>query len=275
MTLSLKKWPSRFKRKLRELPLIEAIANRISDRRFRAWQANNPGGTFGDYYAAKTISHLEEGRSHYTLGQRGKAKDHKAQIDWTPDDFATRALDIWEAILGFGLTPRMNCVDYGCGSLRLGQHAMRYLEAGKYCGMDVVDTFINQGLELIDPKLIADKSPLLLTITPDHLSQVAEWKPDFIFSSAVLQHVPPEELPEYFRRLASIMSGHCTAHIIYIAAPRMKRVKALNWVYPLDQILAAMAAGAPGLVLIEDQALPTLGTVEGRKRRAISIRASA
>ena len=59
MTIAFKKWPSRLKRKLRELPLIEAIANRISDRRFRAWQANNPDGTFGDYYAAKTIAHRD------------------------------------------------------------------------------------------------------------------------------------------------------------------------------------------------------------------------
>lgn len=270
--IALSKWPSRIKRKLRELPVIEVLANRISDRRFRAWQNRNPGGNFGEYYAAKTMSRLDSGHSHYTLGGRGKAKHHTAEIDWTPDEFATRALDIWDSIIGFGLTPAMKCVDYGCGSLRLGQHAMRYLDRGNYCGMDVVDTFINQGLELIDPKLIADKAPRLLTITPEHLAGVGEWGPNFIFSSAVLQHVPPDELPEYFRRLAMMMSGNCQAHIIYIDAPRLKRVKALNWVYPLSQILTAMADGAPELELVEDQALPGLGTVEGRKRRAISIR---
>ncbi|MEO7563963.1 MAG: hypothetical protein ABIR63_06185 [Sphingomicrobium sp.] len=270
--MKLRKLPSRIKRKLRELPVIEALANRISDRRFRAWQKLNPGGTFGDYYAAKTVALLEQGRGHYTLGGRGKVKDHGATVEWAADDFAARALDIWETVVGFGLTPSMKCVDYGCGSLRLGQHAMRYLEPGHYCGMDVVDTFINQGLALIDPTLIAAKAPRLLTITPETLSKTAAWRPEFIFSSAVLQHVPPDELPEYFRRLGSLMSGTCTAHIIYVGGPRLKRVKALNWVYPTDRILAALAAGAPQLAMVEDRTLPQLGTVEGRSRRVLTLR---
>ncbi|MEO6198424.1 MAG: hypothetical protein ABIO68_00595 [Sphingomicrobium sp.] len=270
--MKLRKLPSRIKRKLRELPVIEAIANRISDRRFRAWQRLNPGRTFGEYYAAKTVALLDQGRGHYTLGGRGKLKDHGAKVEWTADDFSARALDIWATILGLGLTPQMKCVDYGCGSLRLGQHAMRYLAPGHYCGMDVVDTFINQGLALIDPALVVEKAPRLLTITPQSLSEIAEWRPDFIFSSAVLQHVPPDELPEYFRRLVSMMSGPCTAHILYIGGHRLKRVKALNWVYPLDQLLAALAAGAPELAMVEDRVLPELGTVEGRSRRVLTLR---
>ncbi len=272
MTIALYKWPRRLRRKLRELPLIEAIANRISDGRFRAWQKRHPGGTFGEYYAHKTIDRIEKGHSHYTLGGRGKAKDKPDEIDWTPEQFSQRATDIWETVRGFGLKPDMKCVDYGCGSLRIGQHAIRFLERGNYCGMDVVDTFINQGLDLIGPALIADKAPRLMTITPEYLAEVAAWRPDFIFSSAVLQHVPPEELPEYFRRIELLTTGKCVAHIIYIGGKRRKRVKALNWVYPLDQIVAAMAAGAPALEMVGDEALPGLGTVEGRTRRVLTIR---
>lgn len=272
MSIAFYKWPLRLKRKLRELPLIETIANRISDRRFRAWQSDNPGQSFGDYYADKTITGIERGRGHYTLGGRGKAKDKPEEIDWTPERFSERATDIWEAIRGFGLKHDMNCVDYGCGSLRVGQHAIRALDRGNYCGMDVVDTFFNQGLELIDPALVEEKAPRLLVISPQSLAEVAEWRPDFIFSSAVLQHVPPDELGEFFRRIESVMHAETTAHILYIGAPRMKRVKALNWVYPLGQILAAMASGAPALELVDERELPRLGTVEGRTRRVLTIR---
>jgi hypothetical protein len=272
MPIALYKWPLRLRRKLRELPLIEAIANRISDRRFRAWQEKHPGGSFGDYYADKTIARIERGRGHYTLGLRGKAKDRPEEIDWTPEQFSERATDIWQEIRGLGLKHDMKCVDYGCGSLRIGQHAIRALDRGNYCGMDVVDTFFNQGLELIDPKVIADKAPRLLVIGPKSLAEVAKWRPDFIFSSAVLQHVPSDELDEFFRRIGSLMHAKTTAHILYIGAPRLKRVKALNWVYPLGQITAAMASGAPSLELVDERELPRLGTVEGRTRRVLTIR---
>lgn len=261
------------KRRLRELPAIKAIANGISKRRFKVWKSKNPGGTFGEYYAAKTIAGLKEGRSHYTLGGRGKTKGHTARIDWTPEDFAKRSLDIWEAVRGFGLTPEMKCVDYGCGSLRIGQHAMRFLDSGNYCGMDVVDTFINQGLELVDPDVIAEKMPELLVISPQSLDKIRAWRPDFIFSSAVIQHVPPEELEEFFRCVERLMIKRCTAHVIYISAPRMTQVKALNWVYPAEFLLAAMNSAAPGLTLIDDRALPELGTVEGRTRHVLHIAA--
>jgi hypothetical protein len=43
----------------------------------------------------------------------------------------------------------MRCVDFGCGSLRLGQHAIRYLDRSNYWGVDLTDSFIRAGIDLL------------------------------------------------------------------------------------------------------------------------------
>jgi len=133
------------RRILRSLAPVRALAQWRSDRRFAKWKKHNPGKTYADFYAADVENKIRKGKSHYTLGGRGWVPGHGPAIEFDEQSFADRGLAIWEQILAFGLEPQMRCVDYGCGSLRLGQHAMRYLDPGHYYGVDVVEAFINEG----------------------------------------------------------------------------------------------------------------------------------
>jgi len=108
-------------------------------------------------------------------------------------------------------------------------------------------------------------------IDEETLRNVAAWMPDFIFSNAVLQHVPPDELGLYFQRLASIMAPHTTAYVLFITAERRKRVKTMNWVYPADYLQLVIAASAP---LLKAEVLdldPRIGTVDGRPRKVLRL----
>ena len=210
------------------------------------------------------------GRAHPTLGPRGWAPGHEAEVDWDADSFAERGMRMWHQIRAFGLEPAMRCVDYGCGSLRLGQHAIQYLEPGNYWGIDVSEAFIDEGIKLIGADLIREKCSRFGVINPFMLAEIGRWEPDFIFSNAVLQHVPPNELGVFFERLAMMMGPHTRAYVLFISADRQLRVKATNWAYPADDLIASIARS--GLIATVGDVDPGVRRVDGRDRKVLEIR---
>jgi hypothetical protein len=261
----------RIRHYLRQFPPYRAAMQWRGDRKFRQWKVRNPEGTYADYYAQRVERTFREGKPHYTLGGRGWTEGHGEGFELDSDAFAKRGLRLWNQILAFGLEPQMRCVDYGCGSLRLGQHAIRYLEAGNYFGIDVVDTFFKEGLKLIDPQLLEAKKPQLAVIDEATIAAVGDWKPDFIFSNAVLQHVPQDELGTYYRRLETMMGGETQAFILFVAAPKLLRVKAMNWAYPPEYLVEVLAAAAPSLRAEVDEVAQNIRMVDGNPRKVLRI----
>lgn len=261
----------RLKRAIYQLPTVRWVVGRVVDRQFRKWKRASPVGTFAEFYSHRIERKIRAGKYHKTLGARGWQPGHGPGLEFDRRSFATRGLENWAQILSFGLRPEMRCVDYGCGSLRLGQHAMRYLDDGNYWGIDVTDVFITEGMKLIDPELIAKRNPRFGTINHNLLAEVREWKPEFIFANAVLVHVPPRELQLFFKRLDSIMTAESKAVIIYIASYRTMRLKPMNWAYPeavLEQ--AARAAGVTSKIAFEN-VVDEPRFVDGRPRRALLL----
>lgn len=220
-----------------------------ADRRASAWQRRNPGKPFSDYYADHVRQHLKRGRPHPTLGSQGFTNEIGSRVDWDRANFATRGRNAWFEYRRAGVLPGMRCVDYGCGSLRVGQHAMRFLDVGNYWGIDVTESFIDEGRALVDPVLLADKRPRLSVIEDKLIDLIGVWAPDFIFSNTVLQHVPAAELATYFDRLARMMGPGCKAVIEFITSPETKRIKAMSWAYADEELRAVAAAVDPALVI--------------------------
>jgi hypothetical protein len=104
-------------------------------------------------------------------------------------------------------------VDYGCGSLWIGEAFMEYLEPGNYIGLDVSDVFFTEALARMPADFVARKRPTLHVTGEESLPMVRERKPDFIFSMAVLLHVPPAELGAHFRDVVSLAAPHTRIEI--------------------------------------------------------------
>jgi hypothetical protein len=102
--------------------------------------------------------------------------------------------------------PEDTCVDYGCGTLRVGIHAINYLNPGRYWGMDISASFLAQGLELIGSKMAQVKIPNLRVISPATIREVAAAKPKLLYSVNVLLHVHPAELSEYMADILKIIA---------------------------------------------------------------------
>ena len=95
-------------------------------------------------------------------------------------------------------------MDYGCGTLRMGVHAIRFLERGRYWGFDIDQALLDEGARLIGPEM-EKKAPNLRVISASTVREAADAKPAFLVSLKVLIHVHPDELDEYFGNILTII----------------------------------------------------------------------
>lgn len=256
---------------LASLPGVRAGPIWLCDRRFRFWKRRHPQGTFAEFYVEDAVRKLRKGHHHSTLGPRGWATSGSQGIDWDAASFASRGLANWRQIVALGLRPDMRCVDFGCGSLRLGQHAIRYLAPSNYWGVDLTDVFINAGIRLLPPELVKSNKPRFAVIGDELLTEIRAWEPDFIFANAVLQHVPPQELPTFFARIATMMAPSSRAYVLFVSDSRVRRIKAVSWAYPQELLEERARLAAPGAAVRAIDVEEEYGQITGGHRKVLCI----
>jgi len=176
---------------------------RKQSKQFARWLADNPGGSYGQFYAADARRRIDEGDTHATLGT--------ASVD--REAVMARAQRVLGDFKRAGCKPEHVVVDYGCGSLWIGEAFVDYLQPGNYVGLDVSDVFFAEGIGRMSADFVTQNRPSLQVISDAVLHDVRARKPDFILSLAVLQHVPPEDLADYFRRIVSLAAPHSRIEI--------------------------------------------------------------
>jgi SAM-dependent methyltransferase len=207
----------------------------IRNRRFERWQRQNPAGRFSDYFAETKRDTLRLGRKHYTLGNNLKG-----------GSFADSGLPTFKLLLENGLTTDSTCVDYGCGTLRVGFHIIRYLRRGAYWGLDLDESFLEVGRNLVGNELLGEKAPNLFVISPEAISNAAAVRPDLLLSNSVLIHVHPDELAEYLKNIITIIGDTGRAVVTGKWSPSDTiRFSGQSWahsVIELDQLASRLGA---------------------------------
>jgi SAM-dependent methyltransferase len=160
---------------------------------FEKWQKRNPSKSFKDFYAETVEAKLQNGEVHQNLGPK------------IPGGFGETGSGFFERLVRFGLKPEDSLVDYGCGTLRMGVHAIKYLEPGKYWGLDISEFLLEQGRELIGEELYRQKQPHLHVISAESVRAAAAAKPAMLISLRVCIHVHPDDLTEYVHNLVTII----------------------------------------------------------------------
>jgi SAM-dependent methyltransferase len=196
------------------------------DRQFKEYAENNPGANFGDFYVQQAADSIAGNNPHPTLG-----RNLKSGMAWSQ-----AGIEQLEFLKREGLRPQHTLVDYGCGSLRVGQHLIRYLNPGCYWGLDITDIFIQMGVEQLSPELLAERKPELRIMDPATLSEVRGVKPDFVYSRAVLRHVPPDELEAFFDKLMSVVAQKTRCVVTGMSAVDLERVSSNSWAHPQSMI---------------------------------------
>jgi SAM-dependent methyltransferase len=164
---------------------------------FEKWQRKNPSKSFKDFFAETTEKKLRKGQAHASLGPNLLGNNV----------YGISGRDYFERLLSYGLKPEDTCVDYGCGTLRLGIHVIDYLGAGAYWGLDISDFLLDEGRKLIGEDRWEAKKPNLRVISAQSVAEVAAAKPSMLFSSKVLIHVHPDGLAEYVGNIMAIIGS--------------------------------------------------------------------
>jgi cyclopropane fatty-acyl-phospholipid synthase-like methyltransferase len=123
------------------------------------------------------------------------------------DEVYTRAkAERWaQQMIDLGLKPDHLCIEYGCGSLWAAEPIIRYLDKGRFYGIDLTHEFYEVGRQRL-ADLIAEKDVRLAVISEPTLREIAALEPDFLFSRKVLPHVAEEALPRYLANVCSVLA---------------------------------------------------------------------
>lgn len=202
---------------------------------FEDYQRQNPGHRFSDYYVYKLKTIIDSGEAHGALG-RDLYRDQKRI------DFEEAGRQEFESLVArFGIQPAHRVVDFGCGSLRLGVHFIRYLDPGNYYGLDLTDDFIIPGLERVSEILGAERVFKVGLIGRD-LEDAVAFGPDLVVSSNVAYHVHPDECAEFHERLLRL-TAKPGARLVFDSrvAADPHRFGDRNWAFAADFHQTALA----------------------------------
>ena len=204
---------------------------RKHQKKFQRWLAMHPGGSYAQFYAEDARRRIDVGASHTMLGI--------ASVD--QEAARARARRVLADFARAGCAPNHVVVDYGCGSLWIGQAFMEYLDPGNYIGLDVSDVFFAERLASMQADFVASRRPMVQVISNAVLRAVRERGPDFILSLAVIHHVPPADLPGFFARVISLAGPQTRIEIGHAVGFRTRWMPPRRWQHGRYAVRAALA----------------------------------
>lgn len=104
-----------------------------------------------------------------------------------------------------GLRPHHSLLDFGCGPLQGGLEFIRYLEPGKYTGVDIRLEPVAAAYVQVARAGLVGKNPTLIISQSFGRDELGERRYDFIWASQVLYHLDAGDLRVCFERAAAHM----------------------------------------------------------------------
>ena len=203
------------------------------DRQHALFKLKNPGVSFTKMQMEKTAESLQKGKAHPTLGRN--IIDH---TDWWTAGASTFA----HYMKLFPIAQSSRVIDYGCGSLRVGAHFIRYLDPGCYFGLELAKGLYEIGEEVIGPELIAEKRPRLGLTETTALDDAIAFGADFVYSTAVAFHVHPDEMALYCANLIRLSAKPgATVFFDVKTSETPLRYRERSWSWPVEMYLKALA----------------------------------
>lgn len=118
-----------------------------------------------------------------------------------------------------GLKPEHYLLDIGCGAMRGGIHFVRYLDPGRYCGIDANRSYLRAGrLELRRAGLL-DKRPEILLDDRFNFGRFGR-KFDYLFAWSVFTHLDHNEILRCLVEASRVMHAESRLFVTYYRAPK-------------------------------------------------------
>lgn len=157
----------------------------------------------------------------------------KSNWEWSleytgdPQSFDKRGEIITKWLKELGMTPESRVLDIGCGNLNTGVHLIRFLNPGRYVGIDVNGWLVNAALEQF-PDLPA-KAPRFLWNSEFDASEVGVTF-DFVVSHSVMSHMAHDQFPQALAAVRAVVDEGA----VWLSSFRADQFNSLakEWVYP-------------------------------------------
>ena len=112
----------------------------------------------------------------------------------------------FEFLRSRGLRPSSYLMDVACGSLRLGVHAIPFLDPGHYLGIEKEESLVKAGLEVeLDPAVRAERRPVIVISSSFEFHRFGR-QTDFAIAQSLFTHLPTEAVPLCLRRIAPALA---------------------------------------------------------------------
>jgi hypothetical protein len=221
----------------------KAMRRRFPQLHFLRWRHKNPGKSFKEYYVESVLLALHGDKKHASLGSDLSPR-RLAHARWT-----------FARLLELGIQPSDVVVDYGCGTLRVGRLFIDFLNPDKYIGLDVDERILEAASDTQSPDIHALKRPTLEVITSLSVERAAARRPRWLLAKGVIQHVPPEGLPEFFGNISQLVGWGGTAIVVSRFSKRTRGISAKSWLHSktdLEAIAATNGLAPTSLRLVSD-----------------------
>jgi SAM-dependent methyltransferase len=168
-----------------------------------------------------------------------------------------------EFLLREGLRPDHAMLDVGCGALRGGRHFIRYLDPGKYFGVDISSVVLAAARRVMLEDQLIDKEPTLQLVSDTSFEWFGDRVFDVILAQSVFTHMRPADLGRVFAHVPRVMAAHTVFYATcFLGRDSLWRgMTGTTFAYPFD-LFATLGArhGLEVSALREDQYPHPYGT---------------
>jgi predicted TPR repeat methyltransferase len=156
--------------------------------------------------------------SDQAMGNAVATGRHREVIGGMWEDHGERQLAF---LVKNGLRPEFSLLDIGCGALRLGVPAVRFLNANNYYGTDISRSLIDAGYEKeLKPLGLTNRLPRSnLIVDGEFEFSGLPARIDFVMAQSVFTHLPINHLRLCLASLADRLSAPCTFFFTFYAPP--------------------------------------------------------
>lgn len=142
----------------------------------------------------------------------------------------------FDFLVSEGMQHHHTMLDVGCGTLRGGQHFIRYLDRGHYSGFDISAGAIKKARELVEREKLSEKQPeLRVNQAKDLKFRDYQGKTfDFILAQSVFSHLMEDHIEEAFQNVAGIMQPHSKFYFTFHIGEHYQRRSNTDFQYPLS-----------------------------------------
>lgn len=175
---------------------------------------------------SKTDPFLDE---IYTKKSVNTTLDHRSYVG-PKDKFDEIGMHQFKVMTKAGLKVTNNFLDIGCGAMRGGKFLLKYLDAGKYHGVEPNKPLLRKGLFVeVDEKLAREKKPNFKFNDNFNLA-VFEEKFDFILAQSIFSHAAPEQIADCLKSAYdNVVSG---GKFVFNYVKGGSDYTGKTWVYP-------------------------------------------